>query len=129
MGVIFQERLGSVYSGNGATGSADYDLQLRRHGGWYAGPLVVSCNAVAWEGSISLKASYDGTTFFRPSVTCIRSGTTGQFPNQYGGVAAGPLTNTGTAFVLNPRGPLDTLRVSIQAKAGSVDVTWAALAM
>ena len=129
MGMIFQERLGSVYSQSGTAGSATYDLGLNRHGGWYAGPLAININAVAWEGSMTFTTSYNGTTFIRPFVTCVRSGTSGLFPTQYGGNAGAPLTNTGTAFVVASRAPVDTARVSIFTKDGSVDVNWSALAM
>jgi hypothetical protein len=129
MGVIFQERLGSVYSQSGTAGSASYDLKLRQHGGWYGGPLIVNVNAVAWEGTLVFSTSYNGTVFCRPSVTCVRAGTVGIFPNQYGSGSAAPLTNSGTAWVMTPRAPVNTARVSVSTKDGSVDVTWAALAM
>jgi hypothetical protein len=125
MGIVIQERLGSVYAQNGTAGSATYDLRLDRYGGWFGGPIVFQINGVAWAGTWYPRVSYNGTTFISPNLTSGILGTAGII-TETGYTGAASLTG-GTCCMVTVRSPVKTVRLGIATLSGSVDATWAAL--
>jgi hypothetical protein len=124
MGIVIQERIGSIYQQSGTAGSTSYDLLLNRFGGWFGGPIVFQIVGTTWAGTWYPRVSFDGTTFLTPNMTSATLGTTGIITETgYTGAAS---LSAGTASVVTVRAPVKVVRLGIATLSGDVAVTWSA---